>query len=437
MLAHLTELLFDFAFFYPLLMSYLWMSGALVYYYRYERGQHYTAPPELPEHPFVSVLVPCFNESSNVTETFTALADMHYPNYEIIAINDGSSDDTGYQLEQLAKSIPRMRVVQLATNQGKAVALKAGTIAAKGEFLVCVDGDAILDHYAITWIMSHFIHNPRVGAVTGNPRIRTRSTLLGRIQVGEFSAIVGLLKRAQRIYGRLFTISGVIGAYRRRALHSVGYWNERTITEDIDISWRLQLKHWNVQFEPHALCWILMPETLGGLFKQRLRWTVGGGEAFKNYCHHLFYWKDRRFWGIFIEYIAGVIWSYTLLLLIGISIVKLLFNFPTTSTEPFFSSPYTGLVLGLTCLLQFAVCFFMDRKYSGNSFRIYLEIIWYPLFYWLLNWIVSLIAFPKAMFFSNGKKRGRWHTTDRGISGEQDKTLLWQNNAAHEIEKTK
>ena len=65
MLDRLTELLFDFAFFYPLLMSYLWMSGALVYYYRYERGRRYTVPPELPEYPLVSVLVPCYNEYSN------------------------------------------------------------------------------------------------------------------------------------------------------------------------------------------------------------------------------------------------------------------------------------------------------------------------------------------------------------------------------------
>ena len=150
MLDRLTELLFDFAFFYPLLMSYLWMTGALLYYCRQERGRRYTNPPRLPEYPLVSVLVPCYNESSNAIETFTALADMHYPNYEILAINDGSSDDTGYQLETLAKTIPRMRVVQLATNQGKAVALKAGAMAAKGEFLVCIDGDAILDHYAVT-----------------------------------------------------------------------------------------------------------------------------------------------------------------------------------------------------------------------------------------------------------------------------------------------
>ena len=276
--------------------------------------------------------------------------------------------------------------------------------------------------------MSHFINNPRVGAVTGNPRIRTRSTLLGRIQVGEFSAIVGLLKRAQRIYGRIFTISGVIGAYRRRALHSVGYWNELTLTEDIDISWRLQVKHWDIRFEPHALCWILMPETLGGLFKQRLRWAVGGGEAFKNYCHHLFSWKARRFWGIFIEYILSVAWSYTLLLLTVISVIKLFIDLPDTPTEHILSLPYTGLILGATCLLQFAVCFFMERKYDRGLLSIYLAIIWYPLFYWILNWIVSIIAFPKAMFFSSGKKRGRWHTTDRGINNRKEDDVLTRPN---------
>ena len=103
-----------------------------------------------------------------------------------------------------------------------------------------------------------------------------------------------------------------------------------------------------------------------------------------------------------------------------ISIVKLFINLPDTSTEQLFSLPYTGLILGATCLLQFAVCFFMERKYDRGLLSIYLAIIWYPIFYWLLNWIVSMIAFPKAMFFSSGKKRGRWHTTDRGINSRKE-----------------
>jgi biofilm PGA synthesis N-glycosyltransferase PgaC len=143
--------------------------------------------------------------------------------------------------------------------------LRMAALAANSDFLICIDGDALLDRYATRWLMWHLVTGPRVGAVTGNPRIRNRSTLLGRLQVGEFSSIIGLIKRAQRIYGRIFTVSGVIAGFPRiAALHGVGYWNTDMVTEDIDVSWRLQMDFWDIRYEPNALCWILMPETLCG-----------------------------------------------------------------------------------------------------------------------------------------------------------------------------
>ncbi len=71
--------------------------------------------------------------------------------------------------------------------------------------------------------------------------------------VGEFSSIIGLIKRTQRVYGRLFTISGVVAAFRKQALPMSATGASDMITEDIDISWKLQLKHWAI-FEPRALC---------------------------------------------------------------------------------------------------------------------------------------------------------------------------------------
>lgn len=409
-----------FAFLYPLVMTYIWMTGAIIYYLRFERRQPtYNNPPHLPEYPFVSVLVPCYNEENNIEATLTALADMHYPNYEIIAINDGSSDGTLHMLNKLKEQISRLRVVHLTKNQGKAIALKSGALAARGEFLVCIDGDAILDHYAITWIMHHFVHSPRVGAVTGNPRVRTRTTLLGRIQVGEFSAIIGLLKRAQRVYGRVFTISGVICAFRRVALHRVGYWSESTLTEDIDISWRLQLNFWDVRFEPRALCWILMPETISGLFKQRLRWAIGGGEALKKNFLQILQWRSRRMWGIYLEYLFSILWSYTLLTLIVIWGINVFEPLPFDSIGLPWVPQWAGIVLGLTCLTQFALSMFIDRRYDCNLLSCFFSIIWYPLFYWTLNWLVAVIAFPMAMFRHPGK-RGKWETIDRGISQKSD-----------------
>lgn len=158
---------------------------------------------------------------------------------------------------------------------------------------MCIDGDALLDRDAAAYIVEPMLYNPRVGAVTGNPRIRTRSTLVGKIQVGEYSSIIGLIKRTQRIYGNVFTVSGVIAAFRRSALAEVGYWSDDMITEDIDISWKLQLNQWTIFYEPRALCWILMPETLKGLWKQRLRWAQGGAEVFLKNMTRL--WRKENF----------------------------------------------------------------------------------------------------------------------------------------------
>ncbi|MDR3210585.1 MAG: poly-beta-1,6 N-acetyl-D-glucosamine synthase [Planctomycetota bacterium] len=414
------DVTFGFAFFYPLLMAYIWMTGAIMYYRRFESKQPtYNQPPKLSIYPMVSILVPCFNESKHARSTFEALVELDYPNYEVIAVNDGSSDDTGSCLEDLARDMPRMRVVHLATNQGKAKALKSAAMAAKGEFFVCIDCDAILDHYAVTWIMTQFINNPRVGAVTGNPRIRNRATFLGRIQVGEFSAIIGLLKRAQRVYGRVFTISGVIGGFRRTALHRVGYWSSDTQTEDIDISWNMQLSYLDVRFEPRALCWILMPETIRGLYKQRLRWAIGGGQVIKKYFGRLCAWNSRRMWGVFAEYCLSILWSYSMLIVLLAWVYETaehLYRGNIHDLNLSLAPQWQGALLGITCLLQFAISLYIDRRYDHKLFHVYLSVIWFPIFYWVLNWVVAFMGFPKAMLRRRTANGGKWVTLDRGVS---------------------
>ena len=141
--------------------------------------------------------------------------------------------------------------------------MNTGALLAKHELLVCIDGDALLDPHALHWI-AHAFQLSTLGGLAGNARIRNRTSILGRLQVGEFASIIGLIRRAQTVYGSLFTVSGVICAFRKRALEEAGWWSPRTITDDIDVTWRLQVAGWRVVYEPHALVWILMPETLKG-----------------------------------------------------------------------------------------------------------------------------------------------------------------------------
>ncbi|MBN0364997.1 glycosyltransferase, partial [Pseudomonas aeruginosa] len=99
----------------------------------------------------------------NARETISAALAQRYANLEVIAINDGSSDNTAQVLQQLAQEEPRLRVIHLAANQGKAVALKAGAAAARGDLLVCIDGDALLDRDTAAWLVAPLIHYPHVG----------------------------------------------------------------------------------------------------------------------------------------------------------------------------------------------------------------------------------------------------------------------------------
>jgi biofilm PGA synthesis N-glycosyltransferase PgaC len=261
-----------YVFFYPLFMAFFWMVGALFFFFRRERRER--QPPVLPEYPFVSILVPCHNEEEYVRATVERLVRNRYPHFDIILINDGSTDQTAMILSELAREHALVRIVTLENNFGKAMALRAGALASHAEYLMCVDADALLAEDALLWMIPHFVQGARVAAVTGNPRVQNKRGLLARIQIGEFASIIGMVKRSQRDIGRIFTVSGVHVCFRRRALHEVGYWSPETVTEDIDISWRLQMHYWDVRYEPHALSWIVVPETLRGLWRQRLRWAA-------------------------------------------------------------------------------------------------------------------------------------------------------------------
>jgi biofilm PGA synthesis N-glycosyltransferase PgaC len=411
-----------YSYYYPLFMAYLWMIGAVFYYFRFERPAkshrdlpHDVAeiPPLLPEYPLVTIIVPCHNEGRDIEDTVEYLLASTYPNFDILLVNDGSGDETRQILDTLAAQHPIVRVIHCARNQGKAVALTTASLMTPAQYLCCIDADALLDPQALSWIMVHF-QNPRVGAVTGNPRVRNRSSLLGRLQVGEYSSIVGLIKRAQRTYGRIFTVSGVVACFRKAALHDVGYWSADMLTEDIDVSWKLQIRHWDVRFEPKAQCWILAPETLSGLWQQRLRWSTGGIQVLMKNWHIEHLWIARRMWPVLVEYAMSVLWAYSIMVIAVLWLVGFVIELPPDYRVPTFLSGWNGVMVGTTCLLQIGISLALDARYDKGSLKSFYWMIWYPLAYWILNMITTIVAVPRALL-RDTKKRARWISPDRGI----------------------
>lgn len=409
-----TWFLAHFCFAYPFVLSWYWMAGSLIFYLLREMGQSaYVHPPTLPHYPMVSILLPCFNESEQLQQTLSALARSDYPHFEIIAIDDGSSDDTSAQLQASLDLYPQLHVALLSSNQGKSTALNVGMELSRGDILVCVDGDALLDPHAVTWFVNALQRDERLGGLTGNPQIRNRSSVLGRLQVGEFSSIVGMIKRTQSIWGALLTVSGVICAFRKSAVQSVGGWNSAALTDDMDLTLRIQAQGWRVAYEPNALCWILMPERLRGLWRQRVRWAQGGIAAVFATFPAAIKTMNLRLLGVLGNYVVSLIWAWVIVIYGAVWLTDALVDFTNIDLNPL--PTWWGTVLAVTYLFQSLIGILLDARYEKRRLRFIFWIIWYPLLFWMLQTLAAVVGFLRYVLQPKSQ-RGRWISPDRGLT---------------------
>lgn len=419
----------EFVFWYPAVMAMMWVLGALVFYWSNERNKDGIIPENLP---FVSILMPAHNESSILKQVVEQMVNLDYPDYEVILINDGSTDNSSEVMKELSEKYDRVRVVDLDKNCGKANALYLGLIASKGEILVGVDADSYLDKKALRYMVSHFVnrHNgERVGAVTGNPRVRNRGSLLGKIQLCEYASIISLIKRTQRVLGKVMTVSGVCVAYRKRALMDCGFWDRDMMTEDIAVTWKLEKNFWDVRYEPRALCWMLVPETVKGLWRQRKRWSEGGLEVVFRHWDIFKSWRRRRMTPIYLEQVASFVWSVCWLVLTTILIVAEIRG-KHVFTEYLWKSQFLSFV----CLLQFAVAVWLESHYDRNLIKNTWSVIWYPILYWYINVFITLGSLLKAIL--PNKKLATWKSPDRGLTQterEQKEQESGENRAEENV----
>ncbi|MDO4640470.1 MAG: poly-beta-1,6-N-acetyl-D-glucosamine synthase [Neisseria sp.] len=393
---------------YPGVMAVYWTISGIIYYIFWERGMPDPDFSDQEEIPMVSVLIPCYNEADNLNSSIPHLLNLTYPNYELVFINDGSKDDTLKIIRSWEKISDKVVGID-QENGGKASAMNNGMRHARGKYIVGIDGDAVLDYGAIEYMIQSLEDDPSLGAVTGNPRVRNRSTVLGKLQVAEFSSIIGLIKRSQSILGTLFTVSGVIMCIRKDVIEHIGGWSDNMITDDIDVSWKTQVAGYNIAYEPRALCWVLMPETVRGLYKQRLRWAQGGAEVILKYCREIWCLKNFRLWPLYCEYFITLFWAYAMFAFMIYGFIQVLMG-----QANFTLIEVSGLITFLMFMLQFSISMFIDSRYEGNLFRYFISCIWYPYVFWLINSLTLVHGFPKAIL-RDKKRKATWVSPDRGV----------------------
>jgi len=384
-----------------------------------------------PFAPSISILAPAFNESLNIVENVKALLSLHYTNFEVIVINDGSKDDTlkkaidAFDLERVSfvvneripcsnvKGVYKSRkkalnnlIVVDKVNGGKADALNAGLNISTGKYFIAIDADSIIDPHALQKMVKPFLEesDKQVIATGGVIRIansceivdghlvniKLPDKILPLFQVLEYNRAFLLGRLAWSKLNGLLIISGALGLFDKEIVIDCGGYNRHTVGEDMELVVRMRKymtenkKPYRVEYIPDPLCWTEAPADVNILMRQRNRWTRGTIETLFTHWNIFLNPKYGRMgmishphW-VFFEWLAPIIELLGILYFVVIALLGYAnwpFFFVTLSFVFVFSISFT-----FYAVLYDHIVFFRYRD-KGMIFKQLLAAILEPILY--------------------------------------------------------
>lgn len=362
-----------------------------------------------PYRPKVSVIVPVWNEEQGITTTIESLLNSSYTRMEILVIDNASNDKTAKTIMDLViqnictqsdvpirKRIPVKYLYEGA--QGKGNALNTGLAHATGEIIVPVDAGCYMPRETIQKFVNHF-EDPTVMAAVGNVRIGKTNTLLGVIQYFEF-LFSFYLKKAQSLIHTIHSTRGAADAFRRKIFSKVGRYSTTNITEDVELSVRMQTAGMRIVYASDALVYTEGAATLQDLMKKRLLWVRGRFETFAEHRELFFSTKAQEnkalSWLVLPIVLFGELQLSLEFLFLGLLYI---FSFATGDFTPFIS----GIVIVSS---MFVVQILFDKHHEHNLTFILLAPIGWLLFY--VSTLVETSALFKALWGYIRQKKLVW-----------------------------
>ncbi len=224
-------------------------------------------PPQLR----VTAIVPAYNEVSCIEKTIEALLDQTYPLTAIIVIDDCSTDGTG----DIARRYPGVTVRKTPKNRGtKSQAQNFALDMVETELFVTVDADTVLAQDALYEAMRYF-NDPNCEVVCGTVIPQVRGNFWERGRLVEYLYAQTIMKPAQNHHGLVLVASGCFSVFKTETVHRLGGFSERTLAEDMDLTWEIQDEGGRVYYATRAICYPVDPPT-GKIYMRQLdRWYRG------------------------------------------------------------------------------------------------------------------------------------------------------------------
>jgi biofilm PGA synthesis N-glycosyltransferase PgaC len=345
--------------------------------------------------PLVSVIIPAWNEEVGVLKTIKSVLRNTYKKVEIVVVNDGSTDNSDQIVREfIQKGIGGGRFEEekiryfYKENGGKGKALNFGIERARGEIIVTIDADSILDRHALVRLIEYF-EDDKIDAVVGNVRVSKNHSLVGYAQKLEY--IFGFyFKRAHAILGAEYIFGGACAAFRKKEVFDrLGLFDTSNKTEDIEMSMRIRFYGLHCAYAENVICYTEGASTIHGLVNQRLRWKKGRMDTFLKYRRFFFSldWRRHNF------FLAWFVLPFSLLAEAQLFFEPISITF--LASYSFISGDYLSITLG--ALFVFVI-YIVNAFFAHDGVSLRMLVLFpftWPLFYFLV-W-VEYLALLKSL----------------------------------------
>ena len=250
--------------------------------------------PMVKEFPLCTIIVPAYNEGAVIVNAIKSLLKIDYPNFEILIVDDGSTDNTFENVIGLEEE-SKVRVIY-KPNSGKSEALNFGIEQAKGDYYVCVDADSVLSSNLLLDSIPFFEADSNLAAVAGAVNVGNARNLLTLFQKLEYIIGLNFHKKAQSCLKMVTIVPGPIGVFKKSAVLSVGGYKSDTFAEDCELSMSLLMNGYNIRYTEKISATTEAPDTFHALITQRYRWSRGMLQSiFKSFKALQTNWSLRGF----------------------------------------------------------------------------------------------------------------------------------------------
>lgn len=255
--------------------------------------------PEFKDYPIIDLMVCAYNEEDVIQKTLDNLANIDYPKLNIWIINDRSTDNTQSIVQEYINNYSGNHTIKLhnrdidSEKKGKAVGLNEVTKISTGEYIMVCDADAELAPDSLKRALPYFYLDALVGAIQFQKSVSNPDeNLLTHCQDLELAFDTYLQAGRDSLNG-FVELRGNGLILSRKALENVGLWCERSLTEDLELSTRMQLLNWTIRFIPELIVQeqaVIKPKDL---IKQRRRWAEGTIRRYLTHLHTLLAWNNK------------------------------------------------------------------------------------------------------------------------------------------------